>query len=35
VIELAATDHYTVPVSRARFGWLKSRLRPRADEAVA
>jgi hypothetical protein len=26
LIELAAEDSYTVPVSRSRFGWLKSRL---------
>jgi NO-binding membrane sensor protein with MHYT domain len=35
IIELAATDPYTVPVSRARLAWLKSRLGPRADEAAA
>jgi len=27
LIELAATDRYTVPVSRSRVGWLKSRLK--------
>ena len=35
IIELAAAaDRYTVPVSRARFGWLKSRLEPHADKAA-
>ena len=29
VIELAGADRYTVPVSRSRFGPLKSRLVPR------
>jgi DNA-binding LytR/AlgR family response regulator len=32
VIELSAADRYTVPVSRSRVGWVKSRLR--ADETV-
>jgi NO-binding membrane sensor protein with MHYT domain len=32
LIELAAADRYTVPVSRSRLGWLKSRLK--TGEAV-
>jgi NO-binding membrane sensor protein with MHYT domain len=35
LVELAAADHYTVPVSRSRVGWLKSRLAPKLDEAVS
>jgi NO-binding membrane sensor protein with MHYT domain len=36
LIELAAEqDRYTVPVSRSRFGWLKSRLGERAGEALS
>jgi NO-binding membrane sensor protein with MHYT domain len=34
VIELAGADRYTVPVSRSRFGPLKSRLGPKSVEAV-
>jgi NO-binding membrane sensor protein with MHYT domain len=34
LIELAAVDRYTVPVSRSRVGWLKSRLAPKLEEAV-
>ncbi|MFL5065649.1 MAG: MHYT domain-containing protein [Xanthobacteraceae bacterium] len=34
VIELAGTDRYTVPVSRSRFGGLRSRLEFRTHEAV-
>jgi hypothetical protein len=34
VIELAAIDRYTVPVSRSRFGGLRSRLDLRTREAV-
>ena len=26
LVELAAADHYAVPVSRSRVGWLKSRI---------
>lgn len=26
IVELAASSHYTVPVSRSRVGWLKSRI---------
>jgi diguanylate cyclase len=33
LIELAAADRYTVPVSRSRVGWLKSRLK--IGEAVS
>jgi DNA-binding LytR/AlgR family response regulator len=33
LIELAAGDRYTVPVSRSRVSWLKTRLAPKADEA--
>jgi NO-binding membrane sensor protein with MHYT domain len=33
LIELAAADRYTVPVSRSRVGWLKSRLAPKVDQA--
>jgi NO-binding membrane sensor protein with MHYT domain len=36
LIELAAeADRYTVPVSRSRFGWLKSRLGERAGEVLS
>ena len=34
LIELAAQDRYTVPVSRSRLSWIKSRLGLKADEAV-
>jgi NO-binding membrane sensor protein with MHYT domain/DNA-binding LytR/AlgR family response regulator len=34
LVELAGIDRYTVPVSRSRVGWLKSRLAPKVDEAV-
>lgn len=35
IIELAGEEHYTVPVSRSRIRWLKSRLeQPRVDEAA-
>ena len=30
LVELTATDHYSVPVSRSRIGWLKSRISARA-----
>ena len=30
LVELNATDHYSVPVSRSRIGWLKSRISARA-----
>jgi diguanylate cyclase len=30
LVELTATDHYSVPVSRSRIGWLKSRINARA-----
>jgi DNA-binding LytR/AlgR family response regulator len=33
VVELAGTDRYTVPVSRSRFGPLKTRLELRVDAA--
>jgi NO-binding membrane sensor protein with MHYT domain len=34
-VELAAPERYTVPVSRSRVGWLKSRINPAAgDELV-
>ncbi len=29
-VEMAAADHYTVPVSRSRIGWLKSRMAAKA-----
>ena len=35
VIELAGVDHYTVPVSRSRFGWLKARLEQKRDASGA
>jgi DNA-binding LytR/AlgR family response regulator len=35
LIELAAEERYTVPVSRSRVGWLKSRLGMKAREAVS
>ena len=35
LIELAAQDRYTVPVSRSRFGWLKSRLGMKAGEVLS
>ena len=31
LVEMAASDHYSVPVSRSRIGWLKSRIGARAD----
>ncbi len=34
LIELAAVDHYTVPVSRSRLAWLKSQLGLKMGEAV-
>jgi NO-binding membrane sensor protein with MHYT domain len=34
LVELAGTNRYTVPVSRSRVGWLKSRLAPKVDQAV-
>ncbi len=34
LIELAAVEHYTVPVSRSRFAWLKSQLGLKMGEAV-
>src|SRR6478752_5029648 len=30
MVELTASDHYSVPVSRSRIGWLKSRINTRA-----
>jgi len=30
MVELTASDHYSVPVSRSRIGWLKSRINARA-----
>jgi NO-binding membrane sensor protein with MHYT domain len=30
LVELTATDHYSVPVSRSRIGWLRSRISARA-----
>jgi DNA-binding LytR/AlgR family response regulator len=35
VVELAGADRYTVPVSRSRVGWLKTRLAPKVDQAVS
>jgi DNA-binding LytR/AlgR family response regulator len=32
MVELAAADHYAVPVSRSRVGWLKSRIGSRSGE---
>jgi NO-binding membrane sensor protein with MHYT domain len=32
MVELAAADHYAVPVSRGRVGWLKSRLGTKPGE---
>jgi hypothetical protein len=34
LIELAAVDHYTVPVSRSRLAWLKAQLGMKMGEAV-
>lgn len=34
LLELDAADHYTVPVSRSRFGWLKSQLGFRISETA-
>ena len=34
LIELAAADRYTVPVSRSRVGWLKSRLVTKTGETA-
>lgn len=34
LIELAAVDHYTVPVSRSRLAWLKSQLGLKMGESV-
>jgi NO-binding membrane sensor protein with MHYT domain len=34
LVELAGADRYTVPVSRSRVGWLKTRLAPKVDQAV-
>jgi diguanylate cyclase len=33
IVELAATGHYAVPVSRSRVGWLKSRIGGKAAAA--
>ena len=30
LVEMAASDHYSVPVSRSRLGWLKSRIGTKA-----
>jgi DNA-binding LytR/AlgR family response regulator len=32
MVELAAADHYAVPVSRSRVGWLKSRIGSKTGE---
>ena len=32
MVELAAADHYAVPVSRSRVGWLKSRIGTKPGE---
>src|SRR4029077_18518288 len=32
LVEMAARDHYSVPVSRSRIGWLKSRIGAKADQ---
>lgn len=34
LVELAATEHYAVPVSRSRIGWLKSRIKAMSAETV-
>jgi DNA-binding LytR/AlgR family response regulator len=34
LVELAAADAYTVPVSRSRVGWLKSLIGSRLGEVV-
>ena len=31
LVELRAAEHYAVPVSRSRVGWLKSQFGARAD----
>ena len=33
LVEMAATEHYAVPISRSRVGWLKSRMAARAGLA--
>jgi NO-binding membrane sensor protein with MHYT domain len=35
MVELAAADHYAVPVSRSRVGWLRSRIGAKPSEPVA
>jgi DNA-binding LytR/AlgR family response regulator len=35
MVELAAADHYAVPVSRSRVGWLKSRIGTKPGEPAA
>jgi len=30
LVEMAASDQYSVPVSRSRIGWVKSRIAPKA-----
>jgi NO-binding membrane sensor protein with MHYT domain len=35
LVELAAEERYTVPVSRSRFGWLKTRLGEKTREALS
>jgi NO-binding membrane sensor protein with MHYT domain len=35
LVELAAAEHYAVPVSRSRVGWLKSRVAAMTGEAQA
>src|SRR4029077_18165808 len=32
LVEMAASDHYPVPVSRSRIGWVKSRTGAKADQ---
>ncbi len=34
LVELAASEHYTVPVSRSRIGWLKSRIKAMSAETA-
>jgi NO-binding membrane sensor protein with MHYT domain len=35
MVELAAADHYAVPVSRSRVGWLRSRIGAKPSEPAA
>jgi hypothetical protein len=34
LVELAASDHYAVPVARSRVGWLRSRIGSKSEEVA-